>query len=372
MKHYLMLIGIGVQVLIMSCTPEVKNDTIALYHVINPSIIDTTLQTDYVAEIHSRQYVEIRSRIPGIIEQILVDEGQFVRKGQTLFRISNALLRQQVAKSNAVLKHALAELTLAKIELENSKKLYEKQIIGKPELDANSAKVDALNAKVEEMQAEKVEAGMMLAFTDIKSPFAGKINRIPFKVGSLIDEESLLTTVSDNSEMLAYFRVSELDYLTYFNPKSPTYANEVNLILANGMIYDQVGTIEITESEFHRNSGNIAFRARFGNPDEMLKHGSSSKVLVNTPLKNVMIIPQKSTFEIQEQYYVYVIDKANTVQQRKVEISHRLPQLFVIKSGLNIEDKIIYQGVQKLKVGDSIIPKLVSFMNAPNFKGAKS
>lgn len=372
MKHYLMLLSIGMLVLFMSCSPEAENDSILDFPVVNPIIMDTIHQTEYVAEIHSRQYVEIRSRIPGIIEQILVDEGQFVRKGQTLFRISNALFRQQVAKSNAMLKHALAELTLAKIELENSKKLFEKQIIGKPELEANSAKVEALNAKVEQMQAEKTEAGMMLAYTDIKAPFSGKINRIPFKVGSLIDEESLLTTVSDNAEMLAYFRVSELDYLTYFNPKSPTYANEVNLILANGLVYDQIGKIEITESEFHRNSGNIAFRARFGNPDEMLKHGSSTKVLVNTPLKNVMIIPQKSTFEIQEQQYVYVIDKANIVQQRKIEISHRLPQLFVIKSGLHKDDKIIYQGVQKLKVGDRIKPKTVSFMNDSDSKGGKS
>lgn len=367
-----MLLGIGMLVLCMSCTPEAENDSILDFPVVNPIIMDTTHQTEYVAEIHSRQYVEIRSRIPGIIEQILVDEGQSVRKGQTLFRISNALFRQQVAKSNAMLKHALAELNLAKIELENSKKLFEKQIIGKPELEANSAKMEALNAKVEQMQAEKSEAGMMLAYTDIKAPFSGKINRIPFKTGSLIDEESLLTTVSDNSEMLAYFRVSELDYLTYFNPKSPTYANEVNLILANGLVYDQIGKIEITESEFHRNSGNIAFRARFGNPDEMLKHGSSTKVLVNTPLRSAMIIPQKSTFEIQEQQYVFVIDKANVVQQRKIEISHRLPQLFVIKSGLHKHDKIIYQGIQKLKVGDKINPKTVSFMNGTDSKGGKS
>lgn len=372
MKHYLMLLGIGIQVLFVSCSSDAEKDIILDYPVVNPITLDTIYQSEYVAAIHSRQYVEIRSRIPGIIEQIVVDEGQFVRKGQTLFRISNALLRQQVAKSNAVLKHALAELNLAKIELDNTRKLFENQIIGTPELEVNSAKVDAFNAKVEQMQAEKKEAGMLLAYTDVKAPFAGKINRIPFKVGSLIDDESLLTTVSDNSEMLAYFKVSELDYLTYFHPKSPTYANEVYLMLANGMLYDQIGEIEITESEFHRNSGNIAFRARFGNPDEMLKHGSNTKVLVNTPLNNVMIIPQKSTFEIQEQQYVYIVDKSNTIQQRKIEISHRLPQLFVIKSGLNKDDKIIYQGFQKLRVGDRIKPNLVNFMNGARNKGGKS
>jgi membrane fusion protein (multidrug efflux system) len=138
--------------------------------------------------------------------------------------------------------------------------------------------------------------------------------------------------------------------------------------LANGTRYNHTGKIETTESEFDKSTGNIAFRARFTNPENLLKHGASGKVLVKTALKNAMLIPQKSTFEIQENIYVFLVDANNKVQQQRITPVARLPHWYVIAPSLTVNDKIIYEGIQKVKDGDAILPEPRSFSQITNAK----
>lgn len=361
MKKNLLILGMCVIVLISSCSTTSQNEQPETYKVTTPIIADTSITTEYVAEINALQNVEIRSRLSGFIEAIMVDEGQTVRRGQTLFSISSKTLQQELGKAKAALKSAKADVKSAEIELENSKKLLDKNIIGKPEYDLAETKVEALRAKVEEAESDKAQAEINLSFAQIKAPFDGIINRIPNKIGSLVEEETLLTSISNNKEVYVYFNVSEKEYLEYTASQSEGKSNTVSLILANGANYKYKGKIETTESEFNKSTGNIAFRARFPNPENLLKHGSSGKVQMKKMLHNVVLIPQKSTFEIQENIYVYKVKSDSSVEQQKVIPIARLPHLYIIEPTLSTSDLIIYEGIQKVKDGDIIKSDVVSF-----------
>lgn len=353
--------------LFISCTTEKnKENKQEKFQVISPFIKDTTYQYEYVADINALQNVEIRTRIKGFIEDIHVDEGQFVHKGQIILSISSKEYQQNLLKAKATTKIALADLRSAEIELINIQKLLDKDIVAKTELDMIKAKIEAMNAKVAEAQSDETQAALNLSFAEIRAPFDGTINRLPNKEGSLITEGTLLTTISNTKEVYAYFNVSEKDYLDYIVSKEHNKSKEVSLMLANNTLYDQLGIIETTESEFDKSTGTIAFRAKFPNPKQLLKHGSSGKILVKIELKNAMLIPQKSTFEVQENVYVFVMNQQNTVQLRKVNIAFRLPQLYVITSGLSIDDKFIYEGIQNLKEGDKITPEFIQLSRLIN------
>ena len=344
-----------------SCNKETATTQAEKFQVIKPFEKTVGYQNEYVAEILSAQHVEVRNRVKGYIERVHVDEGQTVRAGQVLFTISSKAFRQEVQKAQSVTKNAVAELKSVKIELENAKRLFDKNVVSKTEVDLLEAKVDALEAKVEEAQSDEQQAQLNLSYSEIKAPFSGVINRIPHKAGSLIEEGTSLTTISNSNSVFAYFNVSEKDYLGYTRSEQQGKSKVVSLKLADGTVYAHTGVIETTESEFDKSTGTIAFRARFPNPENLLKHGSSGKVVVKTDLANAMLIPQKSTFEVQENIYVFVVDKNNKVQMRHIIPAVRLPQLYAISSGLQADDQFIYEGIQRVKEGATIIPELISF-----------
>ena len=208
-------------------------------------------------------------------------------------------------------------------------------------------------AKLDQEKAEMSLAKLHLSFTDIRAPFDGTIDRIPKKLGSLIDEGELLTSLSDNSQMFAYFNVSEPEYLEYKANGKGT-GSKVNLLLANNRPLKYTGVVETIESEFDNETGNIAFRARFPNPDRLLKHGETGKVLMTVPVHQALIIPQKATYEIQDKKFVFVIDKNNVVKSRSITITGELADLYVVASGLAEDDRILLEGVQKVKEDDKI------------------
>jgi membrane fusion protein (multidrug efflux system) len=330
-----------------------------IFKVTTPLLADTVYTNEYVAEINALQNVELRSRIAGFVENVLADEGQAVRQGQTLFVISSRKYRQELQRAEAATKSARAKLKAAEIELENARKLFAKNIIARSELDLAKARIEVEKADVSEAEANEAQASLHLSLTEIKAPFDGVINRIPNKTGSLVEEGTLLTTISNNKEMFAYFNVSEKDYLDYVFSKDDPKSEEVSLVLVNGIPHNHTGKIETVESEFDPSTGNIAFRARFLNPDGILKHGASGKVIVKKQVKDALIIPQKSTFEIQDKLYVFVVSKDNVLEQRNIVPKMRLPHLYLVESGLSHNERILFEGVQQVRAGDKIEPEMV-------------
>lgn len=341
-----------------SCNNTKVEEDAKKFEVVLPRITDTVEVSEYVSQISAIQNTEIRTRTKGFIEFVKVDEGQAVKEGQTLFIISSKVYQQQLLKAKALTQSAKAALHASEIELDNSKKLLDKNIISKTEYQLAIAKVESLKAQYEQAIAEENEAALRLTFTDIKAPFDGIINRIPKKMGSLIEEGELLTTISNNKEVFCYFNISEKDYLDLTLSRDTNTNQAVELLLANGELFDQTGIIETSESEFDPNTGNIAFRARFKNPTGLLKHGSNGKILIKKTIKNAMFIPQKSTFEIQDKVYVYVVKEDNTLEQRNIIVGERYPHYYTVLSGLEANEQILYEGLDIVSNGTKITPVL--------------
>ena len=308
--------------------------------------IDTSFTKEYVSQIRSVRNIELRAMEKGYLEQILVDEGQFVRKGQLLFRIMPRMYQAELDK-------AMAEVRVAEIEVENSKNLADKQIVSNNELAM-------AKAKLEQAKAESAIARLHLSFTEVRAPFDGTIDRIPLKLGSLVDEGELLTSLSDNSQIFAYFNVSEPEYLDYQTHVANRADNHVQLLLANNELLPESGIMETIEGEFDNETGNIAFRARFNNPNKLLRNGETGKIQMTVPMKHALIIPQKATYEIQDKKYVFLVDKQGKVSSKEVKIAAVLPDLYVLSGGLSTSDKYLLEGLQKVKEDEQIKYSLVA------------
>lgn len=346
MNRIVIIMGLCAMLCHTGCKPkkEVKEET-AKYAVTTALKVDTSFAKEYVSQIRSVRNIEIRALEKGFLQNVYVDEGQFVKAGQLLFRIMPKVFEAELLKAEA-------EATASGIEVENTKLLVDKNVVSKNELAMAQAKSD-------QAKAEVALAKVHLSFTEIKAPFAGTIDRIPKKLGSLVDEGELLTSLSDNSEVFAYFNVSEPEYLDYKSSAKNTENTRVSLLLANNQALPYKGIVETIESEFNGETGNIAFRAKFPNPDKLLKHGETGKVEMTVPLHNVLVIPQKATYEIQDKVYVFVVDKNNVVKSRQITITHQMPDLYVVGSGLSENDRILIEGVQKVKDNDKIVTEFI-------------
>jgi membrane fusion protein (multidrug efflux system) len=340
MKRKVLFTGIIAMLYLTSCTSKKEEkEEAGKFTVTNPIAIDTSFTKEYVSQIRSVRNIEVRAQEKGFLQNIYVDEGQFVKEGQVLFRIMPKMYEAELLK-------AQSESKAAEIELLNAKTLADKNIVSKSE--------QALaQAKLEQARAEVAMAKLHLSFTEIRAPFSGTIDRIPKKLGSLIDEGELLTSLSDNSKMYAYFNVSEPEYIDYQKNAKGRGDSNVSLLLANGETHKYKGKVEVIESEFDPETGNIAFRASFPNSDKLLRNGETGKVLMSMPVKDALVIPQKATYEVQDKVYVFVVDKNNTLKSTEVTIVGKMPDLYVIK-GITENDKIVLDGVQKAKDDDKI------------------
>ncbi|HEY9048452.1 MAG TPA: efflux RND transporter periplasmic adaptor subunit [Ohtaekwangia sp.] len=308
--------------------------------VTSPMKKDTLVNRSYVCQIRAIQHIELRALERGYLQNIYVDEGKSVKKGQMMFQIMPLLYKAEVQKAEA-------EAKFAEIEYKNTKQLADSNVVSPNELALAKAKYDKAKA---EMSLAQVHLG----FTEIKAPFDGIMDRFQVRLGSLVEEGDLLTTLSDNSEMWVYFNVPEAEYLTYKATQKKDSLMKVNLQMANNEMFPYAGTVKTIEADFNNETGNIAFRATFPNPKGLLRHGETGNVIATAPLKNALIIPQKATFEVLEKKYVFVVDKDHVIRQREITIAAEMPDLYVISSGLTESDKIMLEGIRKVRNEEKI------------------
>ncbi|RYY33939.1 MAG: efflux RND transporter periplasmic adaptor subunit [Sphingobacteriaceae bacterium] len=347
MKGITILMCLCAVVGITSCTQQKEEKEEAVkYAVTTPLTIDTALTKEYVSQIRSVRNIEVRAQEKGYLQNIYVDEGQFVKAGQLLFRIMPKLYEAEYQKTQA-------EVKATEIELSNTKALADKNVVSKNELAM-------AHAKLEQAKAEMSLAKTHLSFTEIRAPFDGTIDRIPLKTGSLIDEGELLTSLSDNTHVFVYFNVSEPEYLDYETNVKGRGDSTVSLLLANGELLPYKGTVQTIESEFDNETGNIAFRAKFPNPKRLLKNGETGKVQMLVPLKHALIIPQKATYELQDKTFVFVVDKNGVAHSRQITVGYEMPDIYVVSKGLSANEKILLEGVQKVKDDDKVSYQFVA------------
>ncbi len=310
------------------------------FMVTNPWRKDIEITKQYVAQIRSVQHIEVRSFEKGYLQNIYVKEGQLVKKGEKMFQIMPLLMQAKLAT-------AKAEYEVARIEYSNTLILQQKNVVSINELALAKARLDKEKAKVNLAEAH-------LGLTTVTAPFDGLMDRFKVRLGSLIDEGELLTTLADNSEMWVYFNVSEADYLHYKTKKNDGQPTPVQLKLANGEMFKHIGQIDTIEADFDNKTGNIAFRATFPNPDGLLRQGETGNVVITEKLENALLIPQKATFEVLDKKFVYVVDKDSKLVSRNVVLAQEVPHLFVVQEGLKEGDVILLEGLGKVHNGQKI------------------
>jgi len=334
----LSLIGI----LLMGCHPKdtEKHEETPKLEATTPLHENTSVFKEYVCQIHAIRHIEIRALERGYLQNIFVDEGQWVRQGQPMFKIMPNIYQAELLK-------AKAEANNMNIEYLNTKGLADQKIVSPNELALAKAKLDKAEAEVKLAETH-------LGFTDINAPFDGIMDHLAARNGSLLDEGDLLTTLSDISKLWVYFNVPEAEYLDYKAHKQSNTPTQVRLRMANGEIFNQTGVIETIEADFDNTAGNIEFRATFPNPDRLLRHGETGTILMEKPYPNAMLIPQKATFEILDKTYVYVVTPEGKLEQRLIHIEADIPHLFIVKDGLKDDDKILLEGLRKVHSGEEV------------------
>lgn len=320
---------------------EKENEAPPTFSVTEPWIKDTLVHKEYVCQIRSIQHIELRALEKGYLQGIYVDEGQFVRKGQLLFQLMPVVYQADVQK-------AKAEVSLAEIEYQNTKALADSGVVSRNELAM-------ARARLEKARADLALAQAHLQFTEIKAPFDGIIGRFnDIRLGSLVEEGELLTTLSDNSRMWVYFNVPEVEYLDFATQNKLEKDYRVQLLLANRTLYPLKGKVETIEADFNRETGNIAFRATFPNPTGLLRNGETGTILFPVPLKSAMLIPQMATYDVLDKKFVYVVDTNGTIHAREIRVSGEMPHLYVVQSGLKTGERILLEGLRKVSDGDVI------------------
>ncbi|MBS1651815.1 MAG: efflux RND transporter periplasmic adaptor subunit [Bacteroidetes bacterium] len=343
MKKTALYLNLILLVFITSCKHEVEEKEKVKFLVTSPVIKDTMTTREYVCQIHAIQHIEVRALEKGYLQEIFVDEGKFVPKGKLMFQILPPIYQAEAER-------AKAEVNFAEVEYSNTKRLADSNIVSPNELALAKAKLEKAKAEYALMQAH-------LQFTQIVAPFDGIMDKFQVRLGSLLSEGDLLTTLSDISTLWVYFNVPEAEYLDYKAKQKIENGDtlmKVKLRMANHQIFKYPGFVKTIEADFNNETGNIAFRATFPNPELLLRHGETGNIIVDVPLKGALLIPQKATFEVLDQKYVYVVDKNNVVKSRRIFISAEMPDLFVVKEGLKVDDKILLEGLRLVDENDTI------------------
>ncbi|NHN24190.1 efflux RND transporter periplasmic adaptor subunit [Flavobacterium jejuense] len=345
MKKVLIFMSSCALLLNTSCKKEIeKKEEGTKFLVTNPIKKDTLITKDYVSQIQSSRHIELRAQERGYLQKIFIDEGQSVKQGQILFQIMPKLYEAEMEK-------AKAEASFAEIEYQNTKRLADSNVVAPNELAMAKAKLDKAKAELALSQVH-------LQFTQIRAPFDGIVDRFHVRLGSLVEEGDLLTTLSDNGKMWVYYNVPEAEYLDFRAEQTNDNKPKVNLLMANNKYFEYPGVVETIEADFNNETGNIQFRATFPNPKGLLRHGETGSIHVTIPFKDAMLIPQKATFEVLDKKYVYVIDKNNEIKSREITLAAELPHLFIVKEGLAVEDKILLEGLRLVKENEKIEYKL--------------
>jgi len=325
-----------------------------------------TTYTEYPASIQGAIDLEIRPQVSGILDKILVSEGAAVQKGQPLFKIDERPFREALNNAKAQLHAAQAAVTNAQIEVDKLTPLVKNKVVSDYQLKTATASYQSALASVEQAKAGVASANINLGYTLIKAPVSGYVGRLPKKQGSLVSatDPTPLTLLSDAHEVHVYFSLGEDDFAA-FNAKYPgNTVNErlkklpgVSLILADNSIYAKEGKVDMVDGQFDKQTGSISLRATFPNQQGLLRSGNTGKIRLSLEHNNAIAIPQSSTVEVQDKMFVFLVGDSNKVARTPIIVSGTSGTNYLVEEGLKPGDRIVFDGIDKLKDGDTIKPE---------------
>ncbi len=359
------LLMIGTLFVLAACNKQTQTGpAVQEYAVmtIQPSNVD--LESGYPATIKGKQDIEIRPNVSGFITKVCIEEGSFVRKGQPLFLIDPVQYQEAVNSAKAAVKVAEASVATQQLTVNNKKELLNKNIISEYDMQMAENQLASLKATLAQAQAQLITARQNLAYTTVTSPSNGVVGTIPLRVGSLVGPTGTtpLTIVSDISEMFVYFSMTEKQLLDLTREggsiqKILAKMPSVKLKLVDGTMYSEIGKIETVSGVIDQTTGSVSMRATFPNRKEVLRSGGTGIVQIPYVKDNVIVIPQKSTYEIQDKKFVYIVGKDNKVSNTEITVlSIDDGKSYVVTSGLKAGDRIVYEGAGTLKDGVEIKP----------------
>ncbi|MBX2931946.1 MAG: efflux RND transporter periplasmic adaptor subunit [Chitinophagaceae bacterium] len=337
----------------------------------------------YPASIQGRVNNDVRAKISGYIKEVLIDEGQAVKKGQILFRLeTNALSETAAAAQSGIsvadanIKAAEAAVNAAQVEVNRLMPLVQKNIVSKVLLETAQANLQSAISKLEQAKSAKVQAQATylnatanVAYSIIRSPIDGVVGKLPLRVGSLVgpSDQISLTTVSETDEVYAYFSMNESEYLDFLSETAGYTVAEklknippVTLILANNKEYEEKGKVKAVTGQIDPQTGSILFRASFSNKRKLLSNGNSGTIKIPKQYQNILVVPEASTFEQQGIVHVFKVDK-DTTNSIIIKVIDRVNNMAIVSEGVQKGDTIIASGVNGLKTGTKVIPKPINF-----------
>jgi len=346
------------------------------YKVVQVPTQDVVGHTAYPTSLQGKVTSSVRAKITGYIQEVYVDEGAIVKKGQPLFRLETNILSQNADASKAAIKTAEAQVNVAQVNVDKLIPLVQKGIVSNIQLETAKANLASAQSQLASAKANYNSVVANIDFSIVRSPIDGIVGAIAFREGALISpsDPTALTTVSDDSEMFAYFSMNEKEYFNFLEKiegnslkEKLAHLPEVKLQLANGTTYQYTGKIETISGQINTTTGTVQVRAAFPNKERILSTGNSGTLLVPQTYNDVMVIPESATFEQQGQVYVYKVEN-DTVKSTPIEVIDRVNKLAVVKSGLEKGQTIVGTGLGTLRNGSAITPTPTSIEEINNYK----
>ncbi|MEN2280960.1 efflux RND transporter periplasmic adaptor subunit [Algoriphagus sp. SE2] len=355
----LLCLGIG----ILSCEEaEVKEEGIPL-PILTLKEEKAAVSYKYLGSVEGVENVQIRPQVEGILEEIYVDEGQYVNKGDVLFKINSQPYMEDLKNALANVELEKAKLRKAKTEIERLRPLIENEVISEVRMETTKADYEVAQSSLAKAEAAAANMRINMEFTTIKAPVDGLMGRIPKSIGNVVkkSDSEPLTVLSNVSEIYVYFSMSESDYLYFERMKKDSSSRKMNpdvkLVLADGSVYDKVGTIDANSGQINRSTGSITLRAHFENPDTLLRTGNTGKILMEQIYPNAILVPQSATTSIQDKRFIYVLNEDNTVVRQEIKIEGRSGNDFIVSGDvLKANDRIVTAGLDKLSDGVLVKP----------------
>ncbi|WP_069658517.1 efflux RND transporter periplasmic adaptor subunit [Arcticibacter eurypsychrophilus] len=353
-------------------TPQVEAPAPQSLPVVSIKSSTETTYTEYPAAIQGAVDLEIRPQVSGVLDKIYVNEGALVKKGDPLFKLNGLSFKEALNNAQASLLAAQASVTNARIEIDKLTPLVKNKVVSDFQLRSAQATYESAQARVKQARAEVAAANINLDYTLIKAPVNGYVGLLPKKQGSLVSttDPLPLTQLSDVHEVHVYFSLGEDDFAD-FNTEHPggTLAEKlkglpgVSLVLSNNSVYPQEGKIDMVDGQFDKQTGSILLRATFANQQGLLRSGNTGKIRLSLQHQNTLLIPQASTVEVQDKMFVFTVDKSNKVSKRPITVSGTSGTNYLVNNGLASGDRIVVDGIDKIKEGDIIQPQVFTAEN---------
>jgi membrane fusion protein (multidrug efflux system) len=327
---------------------------------------NTTTDAEYPASIQGTVDVEIRPQVSGNLDRVLVDEGAYVNKGQTLFKINERPFREQLNNALASLHASEAALINAQLEVDKLAPLVQNKVVSDYQLKTAKASQKIAAANIEQAKAMVESARINLGYTNVTAPVSGYIGRLPKKQGSLVSASDVeaLTTLSDVHEVFAYFSLGETDFINFKAQYAGNTLGDkikklppVSLILADNNAYPQTGKIDMVDGQFDKNTGAITLRATFPNANGTLRSGNTGKIRLGLQHDDAILVPQSATIEMQDKVFVFTVGKDNKVTKMPITVVGKSGVNYLIKDGVKSGDQIVLSGIDKLQEGQVIQPE---------------